>query len=292
MKHLVDNAIILAAGASSRFAPLSYERPKALVNVLGEVLIERQIRQLQSAGVHEIHIVTGYKHEQFEYLSTWPGIYLIHNPDYLTKNNHSSIYAAKDLIRNSYICSADNYFLQNPFEKQIDDAYYAAVFVEGKTEEWCLSIDEEDNITAVTIGGRDAWIMMGHVFWTEEFSSKFLSILAEEIAKPETSSKLWEQIYLENIEQLRLKIRRYEGNAIFEFDDLAELQAFDKSYVSNTRSEILQEIARKIHCKESDITVLKPNYQVGKNEAIGFAFSCNNKQYTYDYRSKELRSLL
>ena len=52
--HKVDNAIILAAGASSRFAPLSYERHKALIEVKGEVLIERQIRQLREAGVEKI----------------------------------------------------------------------------------------------------------------------------------------------------------------------------------------------------------------------------------------------
>ena len=34
----VDNAIILAAGTASRFAPLSYEIPKGLVEVKGEVL--------------------------------------------------------------------------------------------------------------------------------------------------------------------------------------------------------------------------------------------------------------
>ena len=43
----VDNAIILAAGTASRFAPLSYEIPKGLIEVKGEVLIERQIKQLK-----------------------------------------------------------------------------------------------------------------------------------------------------------------------------------------------------------------------------------------------------
>ena len=42
----VDNAIIMAAGLSSRFAPLSYETHKALIKVKGEVLIERQIKQI------------------------------------------------------------------------------------------------------------------------------------------------------------------------------------------------------------------------------------------------------
>ena len=36
----VDNAIIMAAGTSSRFAPISYERHKALIEVKGEILIE------------------------------------------------------------------------------------------------------------------------------------------------------------------------------------------------------------------------------------------------------------
>ena len=30
----VDNAVIMAAGTSSRFAPISYEKPKALVEVI------------------------------------------------------------------------------------------------------------------------------------------------------------------------------------------------------------------------------------------------------------------
>ena len=73
----VDNAIIMAAGTASRFAPLSYEMPKALIKVRGEVLIERQIRQLKEAGINEIIIVTGYKAEQFEYLKNKFGVILI-----------------------------------------------------------------------------------------------------------------------------------------------------------------------------------------------------------------------
>ena len=35
--YKVDNAIIMAAGLSSRFAPLSYEKPKGVLTVRGEV---------------------------------------------------------------------------------------------------------------------------------------------------------------------------------------------------------------------------------------------------------------
>ena len=62
------NAIIMAAGTSSRFVPLSAELPKGLIEVKGEVLIERQIRQLQETGIEDIIVVVGYKAEMFAYL--------------------------------------------------------------------------------------------------------------------------------------------------------------------------------------------------------------------------------
>ena len=54
MSYQAENAVILAAGLSSRFAPISYEMPKALIPVRGEVLIERQICQLREAGIDEV----------------------------------------------------------------------------------------------------------------------------------------------------------------------------------------------------------------------------------------------
>ena len=50
---IMKNAIILAAGKSNRFAPFTYERPKALFSVKGEILIERQIKQLREANVKD-----------------------------------------------------------------------------------------------------------------------------------------------------------------------------------------------------------------------------------------------
>ena len=91
MSFIVDNAVILAAGFSSRFAPLCAERPKALIPVRGEVLIERQICQLREAGVKDVIVVTGYKKEAFEYLRDKLGVILVENPEYARRNNHSSI---------------------------------------------------------------------------------------------------------------------------------------------------------------------------------------------------------
>jgi CTP:phosphocholine cytidylyltransferase-like protein len=184
--YQVHNAIIMAAGASSRFAPLSVEYPKALIEVRGEVLIERQIKQLQQAGIQDIYVVVGYMGQCFDYLQEKLGVHIVKNDAYLYRNNNSSIYAVKDIIKNSYICSADNYFTQNPFTDTVEESYYAAVYADGETAEWCMQEDQNGYITDVQVGGRGSWYMLGHVFWSEEFSRKFIDILLAEYDLPES----------------------------------------------------------------------------------------------------------
>lgn len=284
----VDNAIIMAAGTASRFAPLSYEKPKALIEVRGEVLIERQIRQLREAGIEEVVVVTGYKAEQFEYLKDKYGVVLIHNPDYLTRNNNSSIYVAREYIKNSYICSSDNYFITNPFESDVDESYYSAVYMEGETGEWCIS-EDDGWIKAVKVGGQDSWVMLGHVFWSESFSRSFLHILEDEYEWPETTDKLWETIYIEHIKELPMKIRKYPADYIFEFDTLDELREFDTSYVNDTRSTILKRIAVESGVEEKEIRNVKA-FKDKDNAAAGFSFETGRK-YKYYYKTETMEEL-
>lgn len=283
----VDNAIIMAAGISSRFAPLSYEKHKAMTIVKGEVLIERQINQLKEAGVPEIYIVTGYKKEQFEYLVDKYDVKLIHNPDYLTRNNNGSIWTVRSVLGNSYICSSDNYFSRNPFEAETDDAYYAAEYADGHTVEWCMTEDEQGYINSVTIGGDNAWYMLGHTFWSREFSSAFLAILEKEYDKKETVDKLWENIFIEHLDVLKMRIRKYEPGVIYEFDTMDELREFDPSYVTNTRSALIRKVAKEIGTTEGRIVHITPlkNNTVA---AVGFEFDCGKDHYSYVYSTGKL----
>ncbi len=283
MAYKVDNAVIMAAGTSSRFAPLSYERPKALITVKGEVLIERQIKQLRQAGIDEIIIVVGYMKEQFMYLKDKFGVIIVENNDYLTRNNNGSIYAVKDYLRNTYICSSDNYFSENPFESQVDDSYYAAVYADGPTKEWCMEEDSNGFINKVVIGGENAWYMLGHAFWNEDFSKKFLEILKSIYDLPATKDLLWESIYMENLESLKMRIRKYSEDFIFEFDTLDELRLFDKEYIDNTHSKILKNIAETLSCRERDIVNVTA-YKDKSNAASGMTFKVFDTTYRYIYK--------
>lgn len=290
MGKKVDNAVIMAAGTSSRFAPLSYEMPKALIEVRGEVLIERQIRQLKEAGIPEIIVVVGYMKEQFMYLKDKFGVKIVENNEYLSRNNHASIYVVKDNLRNTYICSSDNYFAQNPYEKEVDDSYYAAVYSDGETNEWCMTEDRDGYIDSVEIGGSNAWYMLGHAFWSEEFSRKFVEILERIYDLPETVDALWEKIFMNHLDELKMKIRRYPEDVIFEFDTLDELRVFDNSYIDNTRSLILKRIAKKLGCIERDITEVRA-YKDKDNAAAGFCFKAEGFCYEYNYQNRKIRKI-
>lgn len=283
----VDNAIIMAAGLSSRFAPLSFEKPKGLLTVKNELLIERQIKQLQTADINEIIIVTGYKSEEFEYLKSKFGVHIIYNDEYMNRNNNSSLYVAKEYLRNTYICSADNYFSKNPFQSNEEAPFYACVYADGITKEWCLKLDENDWIKDVTISGENSWIMMGHVLFDGEFSNIFVNILEDEYNNDETKNKLWEEMYIEHIDKLFLKAKKYETNEIFEFDTLDELREFDDDYKGNINSKYLNLISNNLLCEQCEIIDFIPISNSG-GETIGFTFNVRSQRYKCIYDTKEI----
>jgi len=277
--YKVDNAVIMAAGMSSRFAPLSFEKPKGLLRVKGDILIERQIEQLLEAGIKDIIVVIGYRKEMFFYLEEKYGVKLVVNEDYYKYNNPSTLLKVKESIGNTYICSSDDYFTENVFEPYVYDSYYAVKYADGPTDEYCVSFDGADRINKVVIGGKDRWYMLGHVYFSKDFSRKFLSVLECEYQEEENRKLLWEQIYMKHIKELDMYVRRYEETDIFEFDSLDELRFFDPHYVSNTDSKIIKNICDYFECDEHEIHDIVPLKQGMTN--LSFRFTLRDRKYVY-----------
>jgi choline kinase len=59
-----DAAVILVAGVGARLRPLTNDRPKALMDLGGETILNRAIRLLIGHGVQEIVLATGYREDQ------------------------------------------------------------------------------------------------------------------------------------------------------------------------------------------------------------------------------------
>jgi len=60
---MTTRALLLAAGRGSRLAPYTDDRPKCLVPLLGQPLLEHQIAALKAGGITDIAIVGGYRAE-------------------------------------------------------------------------------------------------------------------------------------------------------------------------------------------------------------------------------------
>ena len=281
------NAIIMAAGTSSRFVPLSAELPKGLIEVKGEVLIERQIRQLQETGIEDIIVVVGYKAEMFAYLKDKYSVEIVLNNDYARYNNTSSLIRVIDKLDNTFVCSSDNYFPKNDFVREASDSYYSALYAKGRTEVYWLTVDSNDYISNVHVGGSDAWYMVGHVFFAHEFSEAFRRIMIKEYENEDTKHGYWEDVYIRNISRLPLmKINRYEEGEILEFDSLDELRMFDKSYCEDTRSSVVKQISIQFGVMESDIHAFKNIKHQG--DYLLFQFMVGESRYQYNAENKEV----
>ena len=277
------NAVIMAAGTSSRFVPLCVERPKGLLEVKGEVLIERQIRQLHEAGITDITIVVGYKADMYQYLQGKYDVDIVMNEDYERYNNTSSVIRVLDRLADTYLCSSDNYFPQNVFLGKPSESYYSALYAEGPTDEYCISTDENGNIIGIIVGGHDSWYMIGHAYFNKAFSDRFVQILEKEYEKTETRQGYWEDVYIRHISELPMKINRYANGDIFEFDTLDELRLFDESYLSDTRSTILKAICSNYGWKEEDLHEFQKIKFDGK--VFQFRFTEGKDKYLYDSQS-------
>lgn len=277
--YRVENAVIMAAGFSSRFAPISYDKPKGVLRVRGEVLIERQIRQLQEAGIENIIVVVGYMKESFFYLEDKFGVTIAVNEAYTSRNNNSTLMLVKEHLGNTYVCSSDDYFTENVFSPYEYKAYYSAVYFEGKTDEYCLTTGSGNRITEVSCGGADAYGMLGHVYFDRAFSRAFIGVLEEDYDKPETASKLWEDVYIDHIKELDMTMKPFDKGVVYEFDSLDDLRAFDQDFIENVDSEILDNICTVLGCSRGAIVDIEPIKEGLTN--LSFRFTCNGSTYVY-----------
>jgi choline kinase len=90
----MTRAVILAAGFGSRLMPLTCDRPKGMVSLLGMPILARQVAVLRKRGITDISIVGGYCAQRLHTL----GLPIISNPVYETTNMVESLMCARALM--------------------------------------------------------------------------------------------------------------------------------------------------------------------------------------------------
>lgn len=250
-----NQAVILAAGAGMRMIPINTEVSKGMLEVRGETLVERLIKQLKEKGIHKITIVVGFMKEQYEYLIDEYDVTLIVNADYASKNNLHSLNLASEYLKNSYIIPCDIWCKDNPFHTH--ELYSWYMVSDTQTNESSVRVNRKMELTAISktaIGNA----MIGISYLSENDSSYIQKRLSSLDNDARYDGCFWEEA-LYNHNRMVIPARIIPGSNAVEINTYEQLRELDE-HSNHLQSDILQIAADALNGNQEDIcniTVLK-----------------------------------
>ena len=257
-QYRVKNAIFQAAGLCSRLAPISYDMPKGLVELRGERVLERQIRQLHEKGITDITVLTGHLADRFDYLADKFGVTLIHNPEFAHFNSITSVYHARHKIDSTYLLYSDHYYVDNPFHMYEYKSFYPTQY-DKVTDEWREVVDEDFNIVSfVRIKGSSGIHLQGICYITPAMSKVLVPIIEQCFNDPDLKNNYFEHAFWIGVGKLHVCIETRPHDFCNEFDSIEEALEFDPNFLENVESPSLDNICRELGCTRYDVKDIHP----------------------------------
>lgn len=265
-------AIILAAGFASRMVPINLDTPKALLEINGEPLIERQIKQLHAVGVRSIYVVVGYQKEKFDYLIDEYGVDLLVCECYLTKNNLHSLQKAIKHLSNAYIVPCDLWCRDNPFHTR--ELYSWYMVSEQKDADSSVRVNRKQELVLCE-DDRAGNTMLGIAYLTDGDAKTVKANIERLCVDHVHDGDFWETALFAK-DRMVISSRVVPVDAVIEINTYEQLRDLDGS------SDHLQNDAISVICQTlsvsapeiSNISMLKKGMT---NRS--FLFSCRGKSY-------------
>ncbi len=266
------NAIILAAGFGMRMIPLSNEIPKGLVEVKGEPLIERTIKQLHQAGINDIYIVVGFMKERYEYLIDEYGVELIVNTEYAAKNNLYSLKLALPYLSNSYIIPCDIWCRLNPYHAY--ELYSWYMVLDAKDRESTVRVNRKGELVCVTdFSGGNA--MLGIAYLLEEQAAKVRDKIESLCKNSRYDGSFWEEALYEN-KRMIVQAKVTPASDAVEINTYEQLRELDSSS-NHLKSGVLSVIGKVLEVKQDEIVNITSLKKGMTNRS--FIFESKGKKY-------------
>jgi choline kinase len=180
--------VILAAGMARRLRPLTDERPKCLLEVGGKTLLQRTIDAMLEAGVTDLLIVTGYRHEMLQAhvaeLQLQVPVAFFHNVLYEHNNNIYSLWMAMHEVGGRPFLLMDSDILCDPAAvvrvARQEGSALALCRHELGEEEMKIVVDDDMRITEIskTCSPADA---VGESVGIEKFTADYSQALSRQL---------------------------------------------------------------------------------------------------------------
>lgn len=249
------NAIILAAGLGLRMIPINNSLSKGLLEVDGECLIERVIKQLREVGISKIYIVVGFMKEQYEFLIDKYQVELIVNKDYALNNSIYSLSLAAKYLSNSYIIPCDIYCKENPFRR--NELYSWYMISDELTVKSHVRLNRKNQLVFTnqnTSGNR----MVG-ISYLVDSDAKILRNNLDGLLKSEYNHKLFWEDSLIKKDRFLIPARLVSHSDYFEIDTYEQLRALDdeSNQLHSESIELLTSIFQVEPQEIKDISALK-----------------------------------
>ncbi len=251
-----QNAIILAAGFGLRMVPINNEVPKGLLEVRGDILIERLIEQLHEVGIYKIDIVVGFLKEKFEYLIDKYGVNLVYNPEYASKNNLQSLKLVENKISNTYILPCDIWSKINPFSNEELYSWYSIMNMDDN--ESTVRINRQLELISIP-ESKVGNTMVGISYILEE-EARLLRRNIKELSKDNFyDNSFWEEALFNGKEKINIYGRIFKPEEVVEINTYEKLREIDDRS-RNLDTNIINLISKELNVSNKDIqdiTVLK-----------------------------------
>lgn len=267
-----SGAVILAAGHGMRMAPIGTEVPKGLLEVRGERLIERLIRQLQAADITDISVVVGFKKELFEYLLDEFGVKLVVNPEYGNRNNLYSLLRAKEKLGGSYLLPCDLWCAENPFRRHELYSWYMVSNVQS--EESNVRVTRARELVP-TKPGQTGARMVGIAYFTPRDGEALCKTMEMLGASGLHKNDFWETALFAD-GQPPVAARVVRDDEVSEINTYEELKELDSTSM-HLHSEALQAAASALDTSVGEIRDIEMLKKGMTNRS--FLFSCQGNRY-------------
>ena len=245
-------AVILAAGMGKRLGELTKGNTKCMIEVGGETLISRLLRQLDKHALSKIILVVGYKAQELkDYLATLQvqtPIEFVENTVYDKTNNIYSLYLAKDYLatEDTLLFESDLILEDAVISKLIEHPYPDLALVD-KYESWMdgtvVTLDEENRIQRFIPNGQFKYEEIPSYYKTvnvykfsQQFSANMYVPFLEAYCTALGKNEYYEQVLrvITMLDNSGMRALPLTGEQWYEIDDIQDLDIAESIFTDRT----------------------------------------------------------